>query len=146
MARVIMALVLLLGALPPLARAADDGRVSYLEQEVRELKRQVMALTRRLDDATTRPSRWVPPDRSAASSEATGASREWVDADKWRRLRPGMNELEVISLLGPPTSMREDGADHVLFYALEIGASGFLGGSVKFRDGAVTEIQLPALH
>ena len=145
MARVILG-VLLCGLLPLAAGAADDGRVSYLEQEVRELKRQVMSLTRRLDDATTRPDRLVAPAINARSHATAETSTSWVDADKWRRLRAGMNELEVVSILGPPTSMRDVGADHVLFYALEIGSSGYLGGSVKLRDRAVTEIQLPVLQ
>ena len=45
-----------------------------------------------------------------------------------------MSELEVIGLLGPPTSMREEGDARVLLYALEIGASGFLGGSITLRE------------
>ena len=145
MARVILVL-LLCSALPLAADAADDGRVTFLEQEVRELKRQVMALTRRLDDATTRPERLAAPERKPSPSAISGSSTAWVDADKWRKLRPGMTELEVVGLLGPPTSMREVGGEHVLFYALEIGAAAFLGGSVKFRDRAVTEIQQPVLQ
>jgi hypothetical protein len=57
-----------------------------------------------------------------------------------------MSELEVITLLGPPTSLREQDGDRVLLYALEIGASGFLGGSVKLRDRAVTEVREPVLQ
>jgi hypothetical protein len=136
---------LLLMCLPLAARAADDGRVQYLESEVRELKRQVMALTRRVDDATTRPDR-PGALSSRPDANAAGSSTSWVDAAKWRRLAPGMSELEVVSLLGPPTSMREVEGARVLFYAMEIGASGFLGGSVRFRDRAVSEIQVPVLQ
>jgi hypothetical protein len=136
----------LLMLLPFAARAADDGRVMYLESEVRELKRQVMALTRRVDDATTRPDRLTGPAASRPESGAVGSSTSWVDAAKWRKLNSGMSELEVVTLLGPPTSMREVDGARVLFYAMEIGASGFLGGSVKFRDRAVSEIQVPVLQ
>ena len=54
--------------------------------------------------------------------------------------------MEVIGSLGPPTSMRDVDGARVLFYALEIGSSGFLGGSVKLRDRAVVEIQVPVLQ
>ncbi|HJY42319.1 MAG TPA: hypothetical protein VJ303_13810, partial [Steroidobacteraceae bacterium] len=67
------------------------------------------------------------------------------EATRWERIRAGMSELEVIGVLGAPTSMRQDGDTRVLLYAMEIGASGFLGGSVEFRDRAVTAINKPVL-
>lgn len=134
----------LLICLPVVAGAADEGRFLYLEQEVRNLQREVMTLKRRLDDATTRPERMAPPQDAAENPVVT--STDWVDADKWRKLRPGMTELEVISLLGPPTSMRENEGTRVLYYALEIGSSGFLGGNIKFRDRVVVAIQTPVLQ
>jgi hypothetical protein len=69
-----------------------------------------------------------------------------VDARKWDALRTGMSELEVIGLLGAPTTMREEGGARLLFYALEIGSSGFLGGSITLRDRTVTEIRRPTLQ
>ena len=57
-----------------------------------------------------------------------------------------MSELEVIDLLGAPTSMRAEGDARVLLYAMEIGSSGFLRGSVTLRDRAVVEVQQPTLH
>jgi hypothetical protein len=56
-----------------------------------------------------------------------------------------MSELEVINILGPPTSLRQEGDARVLLYALEIGTANFLGGSVEFRDRAVTAINKPVL-
>jgi hypothetical protein len=60
-------------------------------------------------------------------------------------VRAGMSELEVINILGPPTSMRQEGDAHVLLYAMEIGSANFLGGSVEFRDKAVSAINKPTL-
>ena len=138
--------LLLMCSLPLLARAGDDGRVSFLEQEVRNLQRQVMSLTRRVDELGTRPSR-APETLPPISRPQSGETPErWLDAAKWRQLKAGMSELEVVSVLGRPTSMREEGGGRVLFYALEIGSSGFLGGSVKFRDRAVSEIRTPILQ
>jgi hypothetical protein len=64
---------------------------------------------------------------------------------RWQGLRTGMSELEVIAALGPPTSMRGQGNERVLFYALEIGNSGFLAGSVTLRDRVVAAIETPTL-
>jgi hypothetical protein len=146
MARFILALLLL----PLGASAADDARFSYLEQEIRNLQRQVQVLTRQLDEIRNRPERPEVQRSRAALPKPRAVPADdlprWVDASIWRNLRPGMNELEVIGALGPPTSMRDESEARVLFYAMEIGASGFLGGSVKLRERAVVEIVQPALQ
>ena len=136
--------LVLMCSLPLFAHAADDGRVSFLEQEVRNLQRQVLSLTRRVDQLE-RPLAPAPGQLPRAAS-ATPASDAWIDSGRWRKLRPGMSELEVVELLGPPTSIREESGTRVLFYALEIGSSGFLGGSVRFRDKVVSEIRNPTLQ
>ena len=134
--------------LPQMASAVDEGRISFLEQEVRNLQRQVQVLTRQLDEMRARPGR-LPPvaaaQDSAPEKSGTGLPR-WVDAQLWRKVRPGMSELEVISSLGPPNTIRDENGARVLFYAMEIGASRFLGGSVKFRQRAVVEVFPPALQ
>jgi outer membrane murein-binding lipoprotein Lpp len=125
--------------------AADDPRVSFLEQEVRNLHRQVDQLSRQVDRLTTRPDR----PRAAGTTPARAAAPEsdqWVDAARWTQIRTGMSELDVIGTLGPPTSMREEDGARVLLYALEIGASGFLGGSVILRDRSVVEVRTPTLQ
>jgi hypothetical protein len=142
MARLTMFLMLL----PLAAAAADDGRISFLEQEVRNLQRQVLVLTRQVDEMRMRPGRIGPTPAPPAVAEPVADPSAWVDAAKWKKLRPGMSELEVIATLGPPTSMREEGGARVLYYALEIGSSGFLGGSVKLRDRVVDEVRQPVLQ
>lgn len=137
--------LMLFGLLPLAAPAADEGRFSYLEQEVRNLQRQVMSLSRRLDQLDSRPDR-VRPGTRAPQPERAAVATDWVDPVKWRSLKPGMSELDVVSLLGAPTSMREVDGSRVLFYAMEIGTGGFLSGSIRFRDRAVVEIQQPALQ
>ena len=138
------ALVMLL-MLPATALAADDARVTRLEQDVRSLQREVQNLSRQMDQLrlqTTRPStdgRLPPPPPPITDTSG------WLDAGKWKKLRPGMSELEVISTLGAPTSTRERDGARELLYAMEIGSSAFLGGSVLLRDRKVVEVQLPAL-
>jgi outer membrane murein-binding lipoprotein Lpp len=129
------------------AVAADDLKVSQLEQDVRELQRQVQALSRQIEmqraQSTPAPQMVRPKTSSAAGSGETPA---WVDAARWQKLQPGMSELEVVTTLGPPTSMRVEGGQRILLYALEIGSSGFLGGSVTLRDRAVINVQKPVLQ
>lgn len=134
--------------LPQLAAAADEGRISFLEQEVRNLQRQVQLLTRQVDELRTRP------DRLASAASAPGAAPDkpetslprWVDAQRWRLVRPGMSELDVVKSLGAPNTIRDEDGVRVLFYAMELGSSRFLGGSVKLRQRAVVEVMPPALQ
>jgi hypothetical protein len=143
-------LALLIVLLGQSAVAADDVtyRLMKVEQDVRNLERQVQTLARQLDEQRQQQSlagdRGMPAARSA-NAPAAGSSTAWLDAPRWDRVKPGMSELEVINLLGAPTSMREENGARVLLYAMEIGSTGFLGGSVEFRDHAVTTINKPTL-
>lgn len=131
----------------PAFPAADDHKVRQLEQDVRELQRQVRQLTQRIDQQRPQPP--APSNARSPSSPppaASSAAPEWVDAAKWRSLKPGMDELEVVRMLGSPTSMRSDGDRRVLLYAFEIGSSGFLAGSVTLVNRSVAEIQTPSLR
>ena len=138
-------LAVLLVLMPLTASAAVEQRISFLEQEVRNLERQVQSLSRQIDELRTRPDRPAAQAPAAAGAAAPDPG-QWLDAARWRQVRPGMNELEVIDLLGPPTSMRKEGDARVLMYALEIGSAGFLGGSVTLRDRTVTEVRPPTLQ
>jgi len=138
-------LVVLLALMPLTASAADEQRISFLEQEVRNLQRQIQSLSRQIDELRTRPDRPTAQAPAAADAPAPG-SDQWIDAESWKQVRRGMSEMEVIDLLGAPTSMRAEGNARVLLYALEIGSSGFLGGSVTLRDRTVAEVQPPTLQ
>ena len=132
------------------ALAQDDAtyRLMKLEQDVRNLERQVQTLTRQIDELkqqSARASERSAPGTRSPTTSATTSSNAWLEAARWDRVRTGMSELEVIGILGPPSSMRQEGAARVLLYAMEIGSANFLGGSVEFRDKAVSEIHKPAL-
>ena len=57
-----------------------------------------------------------------------------------------MSEMEVLSSLGPPTTMRDENGAKVLRYALEISSGGFLSGSVTLRDRVVVDVRKPSLQ
>lgn len=146
-------LALALAALPGAASAqAEALQLRQLEQDVRDLRRSVELQQRRLDEIeratgrTGRPAAGAPAARTAPA--ASGREAPWLQAANWERVLPGLGELEVVSLLGPPTSMRAaaDGRTRTLFYALEIGSSGFLGGHVVLEDRRVTAVELPRLR
>lgn len=136
--------------LAPLATAAEDLRIRQLENEVMRLQRQLDAQSRRIEEL----------ERSVRNSGAAGANRPlasatrpadsspaWLVNSNWDRLRPGMTELEVIAVLGRPTSVRTDadGKVRALFYALELGPDAVLAGNVRMGDAGVADISRPTL-
>ena len=129
--------------LMPCAASADDLRIASMEQDIRDLKRQVQSLTRQIEELRRQPAN--PGVRSSPSS-ASPPSTAWVDLSKWNQVRPGMSEMEVLSALGPPTTMRDANGAKVLRYALEISSGGFLSGSVTLRDRVVVEVRKPELQ
>jgi len=130
--------------LAPFVATADDLRISQMEQDIRDLKRNVQTLTRQIEELRRMPA--SPGVRRDPLAASTPTSTAWIDLAKWNRLRPGMNEMEVISALGPPTTMRDADGAKVLRYALEIGSGGFLTGSVTLRDRVVVDIRKPELQ
>ena len=131
----------------PAARAQDELRVRVLENEVMRLQRELDAQSRRIEDlernarnpGITRPA--VTATRPSDSSPA------WLVSGNWDRIRPGMKEIDVIALLGRPTSVRteENGKVRALLYALELGPTAVLAGNVRMGDAGVAEVNRPIL-
>ena len=143
--RLLVVQLVVLSGVPGNAPAADDPRVTRLEQDVRALQRDLQALTRQIQQLQLQTSRPGIDGRSPPPPAPIVTGPTWLDAGNWRRLRTGMSELEVIGALGPPTSIREENGTRELLYAMEIGTSAFLAGSVLMRDRAVIEVRIPTL-
>lgn len=132
----------------PQAGAADALQISRIEQDLRRLEAQLQAQERQIESLRLQlaardnlPAARLPPVPAPPSLQPT-----WLDAAKWAQIKVGTAELEVLSLLGPPTSMRTADGGRLLHYALEIGSSGFLAGSVQLRDGVVAQVEIPRLR
>src|SRR6187401_1300281 len=115
-----MKLICMLLLFASVAVSAEDFKIIKLEQDVRNLERQVSELNRQLADLQRRTTRssLSPESQAEHSGGVQPSSRDWLDADHWKQIRTGMSELEVISILGPPTTLRgaADSADRVLLY------------------------------
>lgn len=122
----------------------DYNRIIRLEQDVRNLEREVGTLQREIAELRRRTG-IGPLKPSGVEPESVETLDAWVDAKKWQRLKIGAREMDVIELLGPPTSMRIENGARVLLYAMEIGSAGFLSGSVTLKDREVVAIELPVL-
>ncbi len=143
------ALLVLLTTLPASA-VVDDLRVRQLENEVMRLQRELDAQSRRIEELE-RATRTASIGRSTsaiAASRPADSSPSWLTLANWDRIKPGMKELEVIAVLGRPTSVRteENGTVHALLYAMELGPDAVLAGNVRMGDTGVAEINKPTLR
>lgn len=127
------------------ALGADANRIIALEQDVRNLERVVGNLEREIRELRRSGDRTGQRTQGSSPTRTSSSDLQWVDASKWKQVQRSMSELEVIELLGPPNTMRMEGAFRVLLYAMELGSTGFLSGSVRLRDGEVVEVQTPSL-
>jgi hypothetical protein len=142
-------LITLLSCSSAFAQQIDDLRVRQLENEVSRLQREISAQSRRIEELErTARSGATAPRLPPASPPREDSSPAWLLSTNWERLRPGMKELDVIALLGRPTSVHAD-ADakvHSLFYAMELGPNAILSGNVKIGESGVTQINKPVLR
>lgn len=125
--------------------AADSNRIIRLEQDMRNLERQVNTLEREVRELRQR-LRSARSDTGVIDDEPVSVSDAWLSLERWNAVKLGSSEMEVIEALGPPTSMRVKDGSRVLVYAMEIGSSGFLSGSITLRNREVTEINTPVLR
>src|SRR5689334_4587399 len=97
-------------ALPLPAFAQEDLRVRQLESDVRALQRTVDMQNQRIDrleSGIRAPGAGSAPP-TVVTPRAADSSPAWLVSTNWDKLRPGMKELDVIALLGRPTSVRSD--------------------------------------
>jgi hypothetical protein len=133
------------------AAPVDDSRMMQLEQEVRGLQRLVDQQARRLDaleNAMRQPrAARAPASPTTPAVESADATSAWLKISNWDKLRPGMMDSDVITILGPPTTSRKSGQGNgqTLFYSMELEAGGFLSGQVVVVDHRVLEVHKPML-
>lgn len=71
-----------------------------LEQRVQALEEQVRELNRRLDQPEAPPVETTKP--SVPQAPALSSPPSWQSAANWKKMRAGMNQDQVLSLLGEP--------------------------------------------
>jgi hypothetical protein len=127
---------------------ADELRERQLELDITQLRRELQAQARRIDELERLVRLDAPSRTSSRGVAATEPIPGWLLAANWNRIKPSMSELEVIAILGKPSSVRTgaNGSTRTLLYALEIGTGAFLAGSVEVGPKGVIAVNKPALR
>lgn len=140
----------------PVAAFADDAtRISQLESEIQQLRRQIDDQNRRiqrLEDALALRSGSAAgaslprrsPSTAPPAQSPTNVRQLWHTPDAWARVSPGMTSVQVTAMLGPPTSV--DGMDSLktMFYRGTTPDGVQLSGLVNLRDDRVVAVNKPA--
>ncbi len=144
----------------PPPKAAADARVAALEAKVAELARLVAEQGRRLTALEQRlaPTQLAPAEGDAPQAADHGSPeppeppelrssepRPWTVAANWAKLHLGMSEEDVVAILGPPDATREIGFSRTLVYRGEVPGAGAVRGTVRLKDGKVSEVAPPDL-
>lgn len=130
------------------AAPIDEFRISDIEQKIRDLEtttREQARLIAQLQSQAGGNGNVSAP--TASADIPPNSEQRWLNASNWARLKIGMNELQIIELLGIPTQIRvsDDGQTRSLLYAMEIGRSGFLSGKVDLLNRKASNIEPPQL-
>lgn len=129
---------------PLQAAPIDEFRLSDIEQSLRTLETTVKDQARQIAELQRQSGLTALP---VSTQSAVSNDSRWVSSSNWARIKPGMEELQVIEILGAPTQQRmgDDSKRRTLLYAMEIGRSGFLSGSIILTDGRVSSVEIPTL-
>lgn len=149
--RFLVMTTLFAGGLVP-AGAAEDPRFEQVRQDVALLLRTVREQDRKIERLEREVTRLASIARGGrplpGAPQVAEAPGRWVSFSAWEKLKPGMAESEVVSVLGTPTAVRvDDAGGKTLLYTLELTGTGYLTGSVVL-DGArrVRDVREPELR
>ena len=140
----------------PVAAFGDDAtRISQLESEIQQLRRQIDEQNRRiqrLEDALAvrgESTIGAPQLRRSSNGAPVPASPSnvrqlWHTPDAWMRVSPGMTSVQVTAILGQPTSVDAVDALKTMFYRGTTPDGVQLSGLVNLRDDHVVAVNKPA--
>lgn len=123
----------------------DSARAQQLENDITIFKRTVVEQGQRIEALERQLSSGASPSSPPRSSspQSSVAARGWHNPASWSRVKDGMSESQVMSILGQPTSVENIGSHRTLFYRGEVGSGGFVSGNVKISQDRVYLVNEP---
>lgn len=139
-----LALSLVLLSAPLAAQESNlPERVKTLETEVALLKRVAADQDRRIAELELKLNLASSAARKEVPTPLPGPSESWRTESAWGRLKDGMSEGQVRTILGQPTSTKDVGPYRTLYYRGEVAGSGFISGNVQLSDDRVWQVNEP---
>jgi type II secretory pathway pseudopilin PulG len=144
---------LAVAAAPVPAPADDAARLSQIESEIQQLRRQIDEQGRRLqrlEDALGRAGVAVPnadprrrPSGASLVQPGSKGAQPWHQPQAWDRVTKGMTAEEVTAVLGEPTAVESVDGFKTMFYRGAAPGGASLDGIVNLRDERVVAIARP---
>ena len=121
------------------------------EDRIASLQREIAAQAQRISRLEAEVARLTAALGVTPAPQPTGARSRvaprgaWMTAAPWGRIKRGMSERQVISILGSPTKREVDSIKITLFYQGEVADSGYVSGNIQLwlDDNRVWSINRP---
>ena len=151
----VLALACVCSFTPPIAAAQQSGgSVDSLASVVANLVLAIDAQSERLAQVEAQVAHLVAALDSARQNSDVARPQEnraspvtplrgWRNSSAWGRVKDGMSERQVTSILGQPTSVERVSPWATLFYRGEVSGSGFVSGNLLLRNDRVVVVEEP---
>ena len=121
------------------------------EDRIASLQREIAAQAQRISRLEAEVARLTAALGVTPAPQPTGARSRvaprgaWMTAAPWGRIKRGMSERQVISILGSPTKRTANSVFLTLFYQGETPGSGHVSGYIKMMKDTnrVYRIEMP---
>ena len=133
----VLAIVLCMGETSTTAWAEDSARIRQLEDDVKILKQSIVKQGNRIDTLERSLSNYnknLPTERDTIGG--------WHNLTNWQRIKHGMSERQVISILGQSTSFTGLLPIRTIYYRGKVNGS-FVTGNIVLDDGRVMAVSIP---
>lgn len=139
----VLAIVLCMGETSTTAWAEDSARIRQLEDDVKILKQSIVKQGNRIDILERQLSTTISPFNYNKNLPTEGdTSGGWHNLTNWQRIKHGMSERQVISILGQSTSFTGLLPNRTIYYRGKVNGS-FVTGNIDFDDDRVMRIHIP---
>ena len=139
----VLTMALFLGVTSTTAWADDSARIRQLEDDVKILKQSIVKQGNRINTLERQLSTTISPSNYNNKLPTEGdTSGGWHNLTNWQRIKHGMSERQVISILGQSTSFTSLLPNRTIYYRGKVNGS-FVTGNIDFEDDRVMRVHIP---
>jgi hypothetical protein len=132
---------LILTMTAPAQNQSRDARTDALEMQTAELKQEVADQGRRIAELEKQVVALQTPPKPASIPAPVPP---WHSPANWGLIKPGMSEMQVVAILGPPTNVQAVEDTRKLFYTPDPKSTNTLTGNITLMDDRVIAMSPPS--